>query len=189
MTKIKMCDKSVRAGSTRTCSRSLAMNRWIMMLGVSVALTCSHGVLAEEVANFARLALSCVHKEYPNHISHTLQGDTDVAPPRELTPAFYGCLDWHSSVHGHWLLARLARLYPESAFAEAARAALAQSLTEANLLAETQYVSAKVDAPLSALTALPGYCSWRQSLKSGMTLRPVHGAKRSGPSKPRWSSG
>ena len=143
MTKIKMCDKSVRAGSTRTCSRSLAMNRWIMMLGVSVALTCSHGVLAEEVANFARLALSCVHKEYPNHISHTLQGDTDVAPPRELTPAFYGCLDWHSSVHGHWLLARLARLYPDSAFAEAARAALAQSLTEANLLAETQYVSAK----------------------------------------------
>ena len=113
------------------------------MAGFSVALTCSHGVLAEEVANFARLALSCVHKEYPNHISHTLQGDTDVAPPRELTPAFYGCLDWHSSVHGHWLLARLARLYPESAFAEAARAALAQSLTDANLLAETQYVSAK----------------------------------------------
>ena len=143
MTKIKMGDKSVSAGSTRACSRSLAVKRWIMMAGFSVALTSSHGVLAEEVANFARLALSCVHKEYPNHISHTLQDDADVAPPRELTPAFYGCLDWHSSVHGHWLLARLARLYPESTFVEPARAALAQSLTEANLLAETEYVSAK----------------------------------------------
>ena len=122
--------RSARTGSTRSHSGSLAVNRWIVMLGVSVALTCSHGVLAAEVANFARLALSCVHKEYPNHISHTLQGDADVAPPRELTPAFYGCLDWHSSVHGHWLLARLVRLYPESAFAEAARTALAQSLTE-----------------------------------------------------------
>src|SRR2546425_585488 len=52
---------------------------------------------------FANLALACVHKEYPNKLSHTLNGDADVAPPRKLTPAFYGCYDWHSSVHGHWL--------------------------------------------------------------------------------------
>jgi hypothetical protein len=61
---------------------------------------------------FARLALSCVHKEYPNKIAHVLNGDADVRPARELTPAFYGCYDWHSSVHGHWLLARLARIFP-----------------------------------------------------------------------------
>ena len=54
---------------------------------------------------FARLALACVQKEYPNKISHLLNSDQDVAPPRRLTPAFYGCYDWHSSVHGHWLLA------------------------------------------------------------------------------------
>ena len=95
------------------------------------------------VDRFAALALDCVHQEYPNHISHSLQSDSDVRPPRELTPAFYGCLDWHSSVHGHWLLVRLARLYPETQYAEAARSALAQSLTETNLLAETHYVSAK----------------------------------------------
>ncbi|MEK9792872.1 MAG: DUF2891 family protein, partial [Halieaceae bacterium] len=53
-----------------------------------------------EADRFAELALACVHQEYPNHISHSLQSDADVAPPRELTPAFYGCLDWHSSVHG-----------------------------------------------------------------------------------------
>ena len=96
-----------------------------------------------EADRFAELALDCVHQEYPNHISHSLQSDADVAPPRELTPAFYGCLDWHSSVHGHWLLARLARQYPHSQYAQPARAALAQSLTKENLLAETAYVSAK----------------------------------------------
>jgi hypothetical protein len=88
---------------------------------------------------FAELALSCVHREYPNKIAHVLNGDGDVRPPRELTPAFYGCYDWHSSVHGHWLLARLARLFPEAAFAERARAALAKSLTEENLRREVAY--------------------------------------------------
>src|SRR5947209_20504245 len=78
---------------------------------------------------FANLALACVHKEYPNKISHNLNSDADVAPPRALTPAFYGCYDWHSSVHGHWLLARLARTFPDAPFASGARAALAQSLS------------------------------------------------------------
>src|SRR4051812_49006133 len=76
---------------------------------------------------FARLALSCVDKEYPNHISHVLNSDTDAAPPRKLTPAFYGCYDWHSSVHGHWLLARLARTYPHAPFVAEARTALRRS--------------------------------------------------------------
>ena len=48
---------------------------------------------------FAKLALACVHKEYPNKIAHVMNGDEDVAAPRRLTPAFYGCYDWHSSVH------------------------------------------------------------------------------------------
>ena len=59
---------------------------------------------AAAAERFAKLALACVGKEYPNKISHVLNSDTDVAPPRKLTPAFYGCYDWHSSVHGHWLL-------------------------------------------------------------------------------------
>src|SRR5262245_35905112 len=70
---------------------------------------------------FANLALACVHKEYPNKIAHTLNGDADVKPPRELTPAFYGCYDWHSAVHGHWLLARLTRQFPDAPFAAKAR--------------------------------------------------------------------
>ena len=89
---------------------------------------------------FANLALACVHKEYPNHISHTMNSDADVAPARKLTPAFYGCYDWHSSVHGHWLLARLVRTFPDAAFVPAARDALRQSLTAENLAQEAEYL-------------------------------------------------
>jgi Protein of unknown function (DUF2891) len=92
---------------------------------------------------FAKLALACVHQEYPNKISHVLNADADARPPRELTPAFYGCYDWHSSVHGHWLLARIARLSPESPLAEDARKALAQSLTRENVAAEVAYLEGK----------------------------------------------
>jgi hypothetical protein len=89
---------------------------------------------------FANLALACVHKEYPNHISHTLNSDADAAPPRKLTPAFYGCYDWHSSVHGHWLLVRLIRNFPDAPFVPAAREALRQSLTGENIAQESVYL-------------------------------------------------
>jgi hypothetical protein len=81
-----------------------------------------------------------VHKEYPNKISHNLNSDADVAPPRELTPSFYGCYDWHSSVHGHWLLARLVRTFPDAPFAQPARDALARSLTPENIAREANYL-------------------------------------------------
>ncbi len=95
---------------------------------------------AASAGRFAALALKCVHQEYPNKVAHVLQGDEDAKPPRLLTPAFYGCYDWHSSVHGHWLLARLARLYPDAEFAKAARAALGRSLTPENIEGEVAYL-------------------------------------------------
>jgi len=101
------------------------------------------GLPVEAVERFAKLALACVHQEYPNKIAHVLQSDADVAPPRRLTPVFYGCYDWHSAVHGHWLLARLARSYPQAPFAPAARAALAKSLTAGNVAAELAYLEGK----------------------------------------------
>ena len=92
---------------------------------------------------FAGLALDCVAKEYPNKISHVLNSDADVAPPRKLTPAFYGCYDWHSSVHGHWLLVRLARKFPDAPFTKPAREALHKSLTAENLKQEASYLREK----------------------------------------------
>lgn len=95
---------------------------------------------ASDAARFAVLALACVHKEYPNKIAHVMNGDADVRPPRELTPAFYGCYDWHSSVHGHWLLARLVRKFPDAPFAPSAHAALEKSLTPEHIAGEVAYL-------------------------------------------------
>jgi hypothetical protein len=111
----------------------------------AILILCAQSVAAAELsadvaAKFAQLALECVHKEYPNKIAHVMRSDEDAKAPRMLTPAFYGCYDWHSSVHGHWLLARAARRFPEAPFAPAARAALARSLTDANIAAETAYL-------------------------------------------------
>jgi hypothetical protein len=106
--------------------------------GIAVALATT--LAPDAAARFAALGLKCLHQEYPNHISHTLNGAADARPPHELTPAFYGCLDWHSDVHGHWLLVRLLRLFPEAPFAAAARAALEESFTSANIDAEAGYL-------------------------------------------------
>ena len=110
---------------------------------VAAAQPATPAFTAQHAERFAQLALACVQLEYPNKISHVMQSDADVQPPRALTPAFYGCFDWHSAVHGHWLLARLLRKFPEAAFAGAAREALARSLTRTNIERECAYLSAK----------------------------------------------
>src|SRR5687767_15274417 len=94
---------------------------------------------ARAAGRFAALALGCVQKEYPNKIAHVLNSPADVKAPHELTPSFYGCYDWHSSVHGHWLLARLARSFPAAPFAADAHAALARSLTPRAIAGEVAY--------------------------------------------------
>jgi hypothetical protein len=94
-----------------------------------------------ETDAFARLALDCIERPYPNKLAHVLAGPHDARPPDELTPAFYGCFDWHSAVHGHWLLVRLLRATPDAAWADDARAALARNLTAANLAGELAYLS------------------------------------------------
>ena len=117
----------------------------VLLAGASAArCTATQDAPALDAAaagRFARLALACVHQEYPNKIAHVLTSDADVAPPRELTPAFYGCYDWHSSVHGHWLLARLARTFPDAPFAADARAALAADLTPEKIAGEVAYLA------------------------------------------------
>ena len=95
---------------------------------------------AAAAGRLAGLALACVHKEYPNKIAHVLNSEADVKAPHELTPSFYGCYDWHSAVHGHWLLARLARQFPTEPFAAKAREALGKSLTPENIAVEVKYL-------------------------------------------------
>ncbi len=96
---------------------------------------------ASLAGRFARLALDCAHREYPNHPLTLLTDAGDVRSPREHTPAFFGCFDWHSAVHGHWTLVRLLRLFPEEPWSDETRTALRHSLTAENLTAEVRHIS------------------------------------------------
>ncbi|MDQ3816894.1 MAG: DUF2891 domain-containing protein [Acidobacteriota bacterium] len=83
--------------------------------------------------------MKCLRKEYPNKIEHLMNNASEVLSPQALHPAFFGCYDWHSSVHGHWLLVRLLRLYPNLPEAAEIRAALDKNLTSGNLEKEADY--------------------------------------------------
>ena len=123
--------------------KSLVVPTLCLLLATEAAAQTANQFDINTAQRFAKLALACVHKEYPNKLSHSLNGDADVAPPRKLTPAFYGCYDWHSSVHGHWLLARLIRTFPDAEFVQPAREALRQSLTPENIAHEAAYLRAE----------------------------------------------
>ena len=97
----------------------------------------------QQVVAFANLALQGLNKEYPNKPSNVMADEGDVQSPKEMHPAFYGCFDWHSSVHGHWMLVRLLRLYPENSSAERIRAALQENLTRDNIQVEAAYFREK----------------------------------------------
>jgi hypothetical protein len=90
---------------------------------------------------FARLALSHIEREYPNKLDHVLRGPGDVCSPRDLHPLFYGSFDWHSCVHGYWLLATLRRRCPEIAEAAAISGLLERQLTDDNVAAEVAYLA------------------------------------------------
>ncbi|HEX8131604.1 MAG TPA: DUF2891 family protein, partial [Pyrinomonadaceae bacterium] len=102
------------------------------------------------ITRFAELALKCIRKEYPNKLDHALSDASQVRSPRELHPAFYGCYDWHSSVHSHWLLVHLLRTRAggqgldgapgNAALPEAdIREALNANLTAENIRVEEEY--------------------------------------------------
>jgi hypothetical protein len=89
---------------------------------------------------FARLALGHVEREYPNKLDHVLTGRDDVRAPSDLHPVFYGSFDWHSCVHGYWLLASLLRRQPEIPEAAAIRELFARQVTEEKIAAEVAYL-------------------------------------------------
>jgi hypothetical protein len=90
-----------------------------------------------QVETFASLALGCIDRPYPYKPGHVLTGPDSVQEPREYHPVFYGCFDWHSAVHGHWMLVRLLRLYPDHPMADEIRLAL-----DGNLRADAVEVEA-----------------------------------------------
>ena len=98
------------------------------------------GLDQQGASRLARLALKCVRKEYPNKPEHVMNDATEVQSPKALHPAFYGCYDWHSSVHGHWMLIRLLRTFPDLSEAKEIREAVSSNLSAENIEAEVAYL-------------------------------------------------
>ena len=98
--------------------------------------------LTPQIASqFARIALGHVIREYPNKLDHVLDGPADAQRPRALHPIFYGSFDWHSCVHGYWLLASVLRRAPAIPEAAAIRALFDDALTPLNVAGELAYLA------------------------------------------------
>ncbi|MCB0459719.1 MAG: DUF2891 domain-containing protein [Flavobacteriaceae bacterium] len=92
-----------------------------------------------EANRLAQLPLHCMDTEYPNKLGQTIGSDADLKAPKELHPAFYGCFDWHSAVHGHWSLVKLLKEFPQLEHADSIKAKLLQNISKENILAEVTY--------------------------------------------------
>jgi hypothetical protein len=118
-----------------------------------------------QAAGFVKMALAGIDREYPNKPGGTLRGPEDVAPPRQAHPVFYGHFDWHSSVHGHWMLARLLRLRPQAPFAEEVRKTLDRRFTREALEAEAAYFRIPENRSFERMYG------WAWALRLGIELR------------------
>lgn len=85
--------------------------------------------------------MKCIQKEYPNKLDHVNNDAADVRSPRAMHPAFYGCFDWHSTVHGHWMLVHLLRLFPNLPETRDIRRALDANLSAGNIAGEVAYLN------------------------------------------------
>ncbi|MBI6117755.1 DUF2891 domain-containing protein [Salegentibacter maritimus] len=93
----------------------------------------------KEANNLAELPLNCINTEYPNKLGQTLENKGALGEPSELHPAFYGCFDWHSSVHAHWSMLSLLKQFPDLEKAETIRRKLKESLSAENIQGEIAY--------------------------------------------------
>jgi hypothetical protein len=119
--------------------------------------------LTPEIAEkFAQLALAHVQREFPNKMDHVIAGPAEVIGPRAAHPIFFGSFDWHSCVHGYWLLARLLRRYPQAQSAERIRALFDASITKAKVAAECAYL----DQPSSRGFERPYGWGWLLALQA-----------------------
>ena len=119
----------------------------------------------EQAAGFVKLALAGIDREYPNKTGHVTTGPEDLKTPRGMHPVFYGHFDWHSSVHGHWTLVRLIKLFPDAPFAAEARKVLDGRFTKEALEGEAAYFLTKENKSFERMYG------WAWALRLGMELR------------------
>jgi hypothetical protein len=97
----------------------------------------------EQANRLLQLPIHCVNTEYPNKLNQTIEGDEDLKSPKELHPTFYGCFDWHSSVHGHWSLVSLLKKFPNLKDASTTKEILLTSISKENIEEEVAYFNKK----------------------------------------------
>jgi hypothetical protein len=131
--------------------------------------------LTRDIAEkFAALALAHVRREYPNIMQHAMSGPGDVMGPRAAHPIFFGSYDWHSCVHGYWLLARLMRRYPELAQAKQIAALFDESISAETVAGELRYIS----TPQSRTFERPYGWGWLLALQAELDQHAGGAGKR-----------
>ena len=129
------------------CLLTVAVNAQVNNLFTVKKDSSGFELTIKGASHLASLPLNCITQQFPNKTSHTSNKDSDhVLLPIELHPAFYGCFDWHSSVHGHWMLIRLLKLFPALPEAAKIREVLNKTITAANIIKEVKYF----DIPLTS---------------------------------------
>jgi hypothetical protein len=112
----------------------------LSVLFLTVTSQAQMNLSEKQASHFAALALKCVSREFPNKPEHVINNASEVKAPKVLHPAFYGCYDWHSSVHGHWMLIRLLKTFPSLPESAQIREALNANLTVENIQQEVAYM-------------------------------------------------
>ena len=123
----------------------------------------------DRASRFAEIALGHVAREYPNKLDHVLAGPADLQTPRALHPIFYGSFDWHSCVHGYWLLASVLRRYPDLPQAGRIHGLFTSALTHDNVAVERAYLA----RPMTRTFERPYGWAWLLKLAAELTLHPA----------------
>jgi len=140
-----------------------------LLLLIAMPLAAKNRLSEADARRFVDLALAGLNREFPNKPGNVLRSPEDAKSPSQLTPVFFGHFDWHSSVHGHWTLVRLVRLFPKAEWNHSVRAELAKKLTREGLAKEATY--------LKQNPSFERMYGWAWALRLGMELRALDDAQ------------
>ena len=139
------------------------MKIFVILSVLCVNLIAENRLSEKQAGEFVELALSGLNKEFPNKPGIFLRTAEDLKTPREISPVFFGHFDWHSSVHGHWTLVRLVRLFPKAEWNAKARVALDEKFTMEGLQKEADR--------LRRFKSFERMYGWGWALRLGIELR------------------
>ena len=117
------------------------MYKFLLLFLITTSISFGQSLNVKQANHLATLPIKCLQQEYPNKLSQLLLDSTEIASPKTLHPAFYGCFDWHSSVHGHWSLVYLLNHFPDLNSRSEIIQKLQINLSKENIQQEIHYFS------------------------------------------------